>query len=102
MLFKCFILYKIRIITFFPSISQYSTCSSACNFPFNIVFVEKGNGMFEPRHVVLGPQTDEFYVIKEGLTEGERVVTNGNFMIDSESRLKSALGGMSGGHKHGN
>ena len=68
----------------------------------NIVFVEKGNGMFEPRHVVLGPQTDEFYVIKEGLTEGERVVTNGNFMIDSESRLKSALGGMSGGHKHGN
>ena len=68
----------------------------------NIVFVEKGNGMYEPRHVVLGPQTDEFYVIKEGLTEGERVVTNGNFMIDSESRLKSALGGMSGGHKHGN
>jgi multidrug efflux pump subunit AcrA (membrane-fusion protein) len=67
----------------------------------NIVFVEKGNGLFEPRHVVLGPQTDAFYVIKEGLTEGERVVTNGNFMIDSESRLKSALGGMGGGHQHG-
>jgi Cu(I)/Ag(I) efflux system membrane fusion protein len=68
----------------------------------NIVFIDKGQGMFEPRHVVLGPETNDFYVIEEGLKEGERVVTNGNFMIDSESRLKSALGGMSGGHKHGN
>lgn len=65
----------------------------------NIVFVAKGEGVFEPRHVALGTKVDDDYEIKEGLKEGEKVVTNGNFMIDAESRLKAALGAM--GHKHG-
>ena len=68
-----------------------------------IVFVDKGNGIFEPRDVKVGFKTDGFYELKEGVSEGESVVTSGNFLIDSESRLKAALDGMDegGGHQHG-
>ena len=69
----------------------------------NIVFVVKENNVFDPREVVLGAKVDRFYEIKSGLQENEIVVTSGNFLIDSESRLKSALEGAGGGgHKHGN
>jgi len=69
----------------------------------NIVFVEKSDGSFEPREVVLGISTEKFSEIRSGVGEGEMVVTSGNFLIDSESRLKSALQGMGskGGHQHG-
>lgn len=62
--------------------------------PQKIVFVDRGEGMLEPRDVVLGARTEGFYEIKEGLKEGEKVVTSGNFLIDSESRLQAALEGM--------
>jgi len=58
-----------------------------------IVFVDAGDGVFEPRAVVFGAKTQDFYEVKSGLTEGELVVTSGNFLIDSESRLKSVLQG---------
>ncbi len=68
----------------------------------NIVFVVKENNVFEPREVALGAKADHFYQIKSGLQEGEQVVTSGNFLIDSESRLKAALQGAAGGeHSHG-
>lgn len=71
----------------------------------NIVFVAKPGGIFEPREVALGAKSESYYEIKSGLGEGEEVVTGGNFLIDSESRLKAALQGMEGkggsGHKHG-
>ena len=67
-----------------------------------IVFVDKGQGLFEPRDVVLGAKTDRDDEVKSGITEGEVVVTSGNFLIDSESRLKSALQDIGGGeHQHG-
>lgn len=68
-----------------------------------IVFVDKGEGIFEPRDVKVGFKADGLYELKEGVLEGESVVTSGNFLIDSESRLKAALDGMgeSGGHQHG-
>lgn len=66
----------------------------------NIVFVAKGNGLFEPRHVVVGQKAGDFYVVSEGLAEGETVITNGNFLVDSESKLKAALSSI-GGHSHG-
>jgi len=56
-----------------------------------IVFVDRGEGLFEPREVTLGPKADGYYELKEGVTEGETVVTSGNFLIDSESRLKGVL-----------
>ena len=55
----------------------------------SLVYVEGKNGAFEPREVVVGAQAGEFYEIKQGLMEGEKVAVNGNFLIDSESRLNS-------------
>jgi len=67
-----------------------------------LVFVDKGEGIFEPREVVVGVNADGFYELKRGVAEGEVVVTSGNFLIDSESRLKAALEDMTGGaHQHG-
>ena len=65
------------------------------------VFVALGDGYFEPRKVTLGGKAGGKYVVTSGLRAGEQVVTSGNFLIDSESRLKSATGGMGGGHNHG-
>jgi len=67
-----------------------------------IVFVAHEGGYFEPRQVELGAKAQDRYIVLSGLSEGEKVVTSGNFLIDSESRLKSALSGMAGmGHGGG-
>ena len=59
-----------------------------------IVFVALGDGYFEARKVELGVQVGNQYAVLSGLRRGEKVVTSGNFLIDSESKLKSALSGM--------
>ena len=43
---------------------------------------------FEPRHVTLGPRTKDFWVIESGLQEGDLVVVNGQFKIDSELQIR--------------
>ena len=55
------------------------------------VFVDKGQGYFEPRTVKVGAEGDGRREILAGLKEGERVVTSANFLIDSESRLRGAV-----------
>jgi len=62
------------------------------------VFVDRGDGYFEPRVVETGERMGERVEIRSGLKAGERVVTSGNFLIDSESQLKAAASGM--GHQH--
>ncbi|HET7625716.1 MAG TPA: efflux RND transporter periplasmic adaptor subunit [Verrucomicrobiae bacterium] len=58
----------------------------------NTVFVALGGGKFEPREVVLGPRAENNkYEVLSGLSEGERVVTSAQFMLDSESRLREAV-----------
>lgn len=58
----------------------------------NTVFVALDGGSFEPREVKLGARTDDYrYAIIEGLSAGERVVTSGQFMLDSESQLREAI-----------
>ena len=58
----------------------------------NTVFVALEGGKFEPRAVVLGPQAeDDTYQVLSGLKEGERIVTSGQFMLDSESQLREAI-----------
>jgi len=62
-----------------------------------VVLIDQGEGRFEPREVKLGARGDEYTAITEGVKEGERVVVSANFLIDAESNLKAALGGMAGG-----
>ena len=67
-----------------------------------LVYVSLQDGYFEPRKVQIGQKVDNKYVVLAGLKEGERVVTSGNFLVDSESRLKAASGGMGmPGMEHG-
>jgi Cu(I)/Ag(I) efflux system membrane fusion protein len=60
-----------------------------------IVLVALGEGRFEPRDVKLGARGEGFIEVLSGVKEGESVVTRANFLIDSESNLKSALAGFS-------
>ena len=53
-----------------------------------VVFLDRGNGRYEPRAVKIGAQTGGRIEILSGLQEGDRIVTSGNFLIDSESQLK--------------
>ena len=64
------------------------------------VFVDRGNGYLEPRQVETGERIGERIEITKGLKPGDRIVISGNFLIDSESQLKSAASGMAG-HQHG-
>lgn len=59
-----------------------------------VVIVRRGNGTFEPRDVSLGADLGDELEILQGLTEGEQVVASGQFLIDSEARLRSVLGNM--------
>jgi membrane fusion protein, copper/silver efflux system len=43
---------------------------------------------FEPRDIVLGPKVGAWYIVREGLSEGELIVTNGSFKIDSELQIR--------------
>jgi membrane fusion protein, copper/silver efflux system len=68
-----------------------------------LVFVAHDGGYFEPRKVTTGAKVGNEVIVLSGLKPGERVATSANFLIDSESKLKSAAGGMgvpghSGGH----
>ena len=61
-----------------------------------------GDGYFEPREIKTGAKAEGKFIILKGLKEGEPVVARGNFLVDSESKLKAALAGMgaAGEHRH--
>jgi Cu(I)/Ag(I) efflux system membrane fusion protein len=61
------------------------------------VLVDKGEGRFEPREVKIGKRGGGYVEVREGLRDGEPVVTAANFLIDAESNLKAALKGLAGG-----
>jgi Cu(I)/Ag(I) efflux system membrane fusion protein len=61
-----------------------------------VVFVHHGGGRLEPRLIRTGVKTGGWYEVLEGLKEGDHVVTSANFLIDSESRLKTAVENMGG------
>lgn len=56
-----------------------------------VAFVAKSGGMFEPRRLKLGARSGDTVEVLAGLNEGEQVVTSGNFLIDSESNLQTAI-----------
>jgi membrane fusion protein, copper/silver efflux system len=59
------------------------------------VFVNRGEGIFEPRAVTTGWRFGDRVQIVHGLDPGETVVVSGNFLLDSESRMQH---GDPGGH----
>ncbi len=65
----------------------------------HIALVQIAEGRFEPRAVKLGSRSDNYVEVLDGVAEGEQVVVAANFLIDAESNLKAALGGL--GHAHG-
>jgi Cu(I)/Ag(I) efflux system membrane fusion protein len=61
------------------------------------VFVDKGQGRFEPREVKLGHRGSGYVEVRQGVADGEPVVVSANFLIDAESNLKAALKGFAEG-----
>lgn len=59
-----------------------------------LVVLARGNGHFKPVEVRIGSKVEGFYEVLAGVKEGDEVVTNANFLIDSESKMKEALSGM--------
>ncbi len=64
-----------------------------------IVYVAAGDGVFERRVIEVGAPIEGSYPVVAGLRAGERVVTHGAFMIDSQTRLTGGLTGLFGGSK---
>ena len=54
----------------------------------------RDKGYFEPREIEVGEAVDQFYPLVKGLSEGDRVVTSAQFLIDSETNLQAAMGAM--------
>jgi len=54
-----------------------------------VVYLAKGNGLFEGREIMLGSRAGESYIVLFGLKEGDTVVTNGAFKLDSDLQIKA-------------
>lgn len=55
-----------------------------------LVFMDRGQGRYEPASVKLGRRSQDSVEVMEGLREGDRIVTSANFLLDAESKLASA------------
>lgn len=64
-----------------------------------IVYVDKGDGYFEPREIKTGLRVDGFLEVLAGLRSGEKVAASAIFLIDSEAQIKGVKP-LAGGHKH--
>ncbi len=64
-----------------------------------LVFLARPDGVFEAREVQVGTPSADAYPVLSGVAAGDRVVTDGNFLIDSQTRLTSGMSGMYGGSK---
>lgn len=56
----------------------------------DVVFIDRGDGYFEPRELKLGVKLPDAYEVIGGVSEGEQVLVSGNFLVDSESKMKAA------------
>ena len=64
-----------------------------------IVYVAKSNGEFEGRQVRLGTPGNDYYPVLSGVKEGEHIVSQGNFLIDSQTRITGGMTGLYSGSK---
>ena len=65
-----------------------------------IVYVDKGDGYFEPREVMLGLRAEGYREVLMGLKAGEKVAASAAFLVDSEAQLKGVKPLEGAGHKH--
>lgn len=68
--------------------------------PRKILFVEESPGRYSPRDIKIGKEAESYYEVLSGVREGEKIVVSANFLVDSESRLKSAISQSGAGHSH--
>jgi Cu(I)/Ag(I) efflux system membrane fusion protein len=61
-----------------------------------IVFIDKGDGRYAPAEIKIGSKFDGYYEVLSGLSPGERIIASASFLLDSETRLKEAMGAMAG------
>jgi Cu(I)/Ag(I) efflux system membrane fusion protein len=64
-----------------------------------IVYLAKADGVFEAREVQVGAPSEDLFPVMSGLNAGDKVVLNGNFLIDSQAQLSSGMSGLYGGSK---
>jgi Cu(I)/Ag(I) efflux system membrane fusion protein len=64
-----------------------------------VVYIARGNGIFESRSIEVGEPLLDKYRVKSGLSNGERVVTSGAFMVYSHTKLTGGMTGLFGGSK---
>ena len=64
-----------------------------------LVYLAKADGVFEAREIKTGAPTEDVFPVLSGLKAGDKVVLNGNFMIDSQAQLTSGMSGLYGGSK---
>jgi Cu(I)/Ag(I) efflux system membrane fusion protein len=62
----------------------------------NVVFLDLGDGKFQPREVQLGDASGDQVEVVKGLEQAQKVVTRANFLVDSESRLRASLAAIGG------
>lgn len=62
-----------------------------------VVVVDRGHGTFQAKEVTLGVNGGGLWEVKEGLSEGDRIVVSAQFLIDSESNLQEAIRKMTSG-----
>ena len=73
-----------------------------------LVYVERSKGQFAPVEIVTGPRTEDSYPVLSGLSEGDKVVTRGNFLLDSQFQIRGLPSlfykegqAAAAGHQHG-
>ena len=64
-----------------------------------VVYIAREDGVFEKRPIETSATSDDYYAVTKGIEPGERVVTHGNFLIDSQTRLSGSMTGLFGGSK---
>jgi Cu(I)/Ag(I) efflux system membrane fusion protein len=66
----------------------------------DLVYVEKEKGVYVPKEVKIGNEQDGYYEVTSGLKEGDKVVSSGGFLIDSESQIQMGLNSGHEGHEN--
>lgn len=90
---------KIKLNTFASQTLAVPKNSVIRTGEHDIVYIEKEKGVYVPRMIKVVYEQDGYYAITGDIKEGERVVTSGGFLIDSETQIQK---GLSSGHEQHN